>query len=123
VSRIVAFFGRVWAAVIFLPKRIAALWPFRKRKVFRSDRVEEFPDKLDAWKVYLAGEGDNLWAAAMICPCGCGDVIELNLLPQARPRWTAQEHLDGTVSLEPSVWRRKGCRSHFVVRHGRIDWY
>lgn len=122
-SRIAAFFSRVWAAVTVLPKRIAALWPFGRRKIFRAIRVEEFPDTLEPLKVYLAGEGENLWAAAMICPCGCGDVIELNLLPQARPRWCAQEHADGTVSLVPSVWRRKGCQSHFVVKHGVIRWY
>ncbi|MGE0288414.1 MAG: DUF6527 family protein [Bradyrhizobium sp.] len=58
----------------------------------------------------------------MMCPCGCGEVIELNLLQQARPCWNAQEHQNGTVSVTPSVWRRKGCRSHFWLRRGRIDW-
>jgi hypothetical protein len=84
--------------------------------------VQEFPDKLDRAMVYLAGEGYNLWAAAMICPCGCGDVIELNLLKRARPCWGVQEHSDGTITLAPSVWRQKGCRSHFILRRGRIDW-
>jgi hypothetical protein len=84
--------------------------------------VEEFPHKLDRATVYLAGENNNLWAAAMICPCGCGDVIELNLLKQARPCWSVREHSDGTLTLAPSVWRQKGCRSHFILRRGRIDW-
>ena len=33
----------------------------------------------------------------MICPCGCGEIIELNLLKQVRPCWRrarAREHLD-----------------------------
>jgi hypothetical protein len=123
VNWIAAIFLWLWAVVTFVPRRLIALWPSRKPKLFRSIRVEEFPDKLEQAKVYLAGEGDNLWAASMICPCGCGEVIELNLLKQARPRWSAQEHSDGTISLAPSVWRQKGCRSHFYVRHGRIDWY
>ncbi len=119
---ITAFFLWLWAVVTFVPRLLIALWPKPKPKLFRGIRVEDFPDQLEQAKVYLAGEGDNLWAASMICPCGCGDVIELNLLKQARPCWTAQEHPDGTVSLSPSVWRQKGCGSHFVVRHGLIDW-
>jgi hypothetical protein len=84
--------------------------------------VEDIPDRLVPANVYLAGEDNNLWAAAMLCPCGCKDVIELNLLTQARPSWKVQQHSDGTVSLAPSVWRQKGCGSHFFVRQGRIDW-
>jgi hypothetical protein len=116
------FFRWLWAAATYVPRKLAALRPLRKRILFHGVRVEEFPDKLDRAKVYLAGEGDNLWAAAMICPCGCGDVIKLNLLKQARPCWGVQEHSDGTVTLAPSVWRQKGCGSHFLLRHGRIDW-
>jgi hypothetical protein len=122
VNAIAAIFLWLWAVVTYVPRRLIALWPSRKSKPHRYVRVEEFPDKIEPAKVYLAGEGDNLWAAAMICPCGCGEVIELNLLKQVRPCWSTQEHTDGTVSLAPSVWRQKGCRSHFFVRHGRIDW-
>jgi hypothetical protein len=119
---IAAFFLQLSAIIAFVPRRLAALWPWRKPQSFRPLRVEDFPDKLQRATIYLAGEGDNLWAASMICPCGCGEVIELNLLRQARPCWDAQEHADGTISLVPSVWRQKGCQSHFFVRHGRIDW-
>jgi hypothetical protein len=121
-SWIVTFFLRLLAVVTSLRRRLVALWPSRQPKLFQCVRVEEFPDKLEQAKVYLAGEGDNLWAASMICPCGCGEVIQLNLLKQTRPCWRVQEHSGGTVSLAPSVWRQKGCRSHFFVRHGRIDW-
>jgi hypothetical protein len=122
VNAIGAFFLWLWTVLTYVPRRLVALWPWRKPKLFHGIRVEEFPDKLVRAKVYLAGENDNLWAAAMICPCGCAEVIELNLLKEARPCWSVQEHSDGTVTLAPSVWRQKGCRSHFLVRHGRIDW-
>ena len=121
-NAIAAFLLWVWSTVTYIPRQLVALWPWRKPKLFQGTRVEEFPEKLDKAKVYLAGEGDNLWAAAMICPCGCGEVIEINLLKQARPCWSVQEHSDGTITLAPSVWRQKGCRSHFLLRHGRIDW-
>jgi hypothetical protein len=122
VNAIAAFFLRLWIAAKYFTRRLTALWPSRESKLYRYVRVDEFPDKLERAKVYLAGEGDNLWAAAMTCPCGCAEVIELNLLKQVRPCWSARAHADQTVSLKPSVWRQKGCRSHFYVRHGRIDW-
>jgi hypothetical protein len=96
--------------------------PHSQPKLVRFARVDEFPDRLEKSKVYLAGEDDHLWGAAMICPCGCGETIELNLLKQARPCWNATEHSDGSVTLSPSVWRQKGCKSHFFVRRGKIDW-
>jgi hypothetical protein len=106
-----------------LPQRLAALWPSRRPKLFHTASVEDFPERLEPFRLYLAGEPGKFWAAAMICPCGCGEIIELNLLPQARPCWKAQEHADGTVTLAPSVWRRKGCRSHFMLTRGRISWF
>ena len=86
------------------------------------ERVDEFPDLLRPSTLYVAGEEPHMWAAALLCPCGCGDVIELNLLGQARPCWSVRQHRDGSVTLTPSVWRRKGCRSHFFVRNSRIAW-
>jgi hypothetical protein len=111
-----------WGGISFLPRWIWSRWFTQKPQLFRYARVDEFPDHLNSSTVYLAGEGEHLWAAAMICPCGCGEVVELNLLKQARPCWSEQMHSDGTVSLLPSIWRQQGCRSHFFIRHGRIDW-
>lgn len=90
--------------------------------LYRAAHVEDLPELPKALTVYIAGEGPNVWGAAMLCPCGCGETIELNLLRQARPCWTVTEHEDGSVTLLPSVWRQKGCKSHFFVRHGHIDW-
>lgn len=97
--------------------------PLRRisRPRLRYERVDEFPDLLKPSTLYVAGE-EHMWAAAMLCPCGCGDVIELNLLEQASPCWSVRQHRDGSVTLMPSVWRRKGCCSHFFVRNSRIYW-
>jgi len=103
-------------------KKLREKLPRKKLRPYRSARVEEMPDIVKPLTVYLCGEGEYLWAAAMICPCGCKEVINLNLLKTVRPRWSVHEHPNGTVTLSPSVWRQKGCRSHFFVRKGRIDW-
>lgn len=89
----------------------------------RYERVGEFPDRLKPSTVYVAGEERYPSAAAMLCPCGCGDVIELNLLEQASPCWSVRNNSDGTITFMPSIWRTKGCRSHFLIRDSRIDWY
>jgi hypothetical protein len=92
----------------------------RRGPRLRYERLEEFP--LNPATLYVAGEQPYMWAAALLCPCGCGEVIELNLMELASPRWSVREHRDGSVTLVPSVWRTKGCRSDFLVRHSRIDW-
>lgn len=109
-----------WATSLW--RWLRDLWPWGRRRGYRVVRVEELPERVRAGVVYIVGEGAHAWVAAMVCPCGCNDIIQMNLLREARPRWTFEEHADGTVSLHPSVWRQKGCRSHFFVRAGAIVW-
>jgi len=84
-------------------------------------RVEEEPDHLRPRALYAIGENGNLWHVTFVCPCGCAESISLNLLPDDSPRWTLHEQPEGPT-LEPSVWRTAGCRSHFFVRRGQIVW-
>jgi hypothetical protein len=94
----------------------------RRDPRLRYERVEDFPDVLNPATLYVAGEEPHVWAAALLCPCGCGDVIELNLMEQASPCWSVRKHRNGSVTLMPSVWRTKGCRSHFFIRNSRVVW-
>jgi len=88
----------------------------------RTIHVEELPESLKRTCVYVVGENDFYWFVAMICPCGCGDVLYMNLLEEKRPRWSFNTNPDGTISLKPSVFRQKGCRSHFYFRRGVVEW-
>lgn len=97
-------------------------WLLRRPLPYGAVTVEELPDELDARTLYVVGEKGYVWFAAMLCPCGCGSTLHLNMLPDSRPRWKLTEHRDGTPSLHPSVWRVKGCGSHFFLRRGLIDW-
>jgi hypothetical protein len=121
-KRLSSLLAQIWNLIYFPARWARSHWFQPRPQLFRFTRVDEMPDRLEPLTVYLCGEEKNLWAAAMICPCGCGEVIQLNLLKQARPCWSAVEHPDGTVSLLPSVWRKRGCRSHFFIRSGRVDW-
>lgn len=93
-----------------------------RRRPIKGVRVEELPDNLDSKTLYVVGEAEYLWFAAIACPCGCGETLHMSLMPDERPRWKLIEHPDGTVSLTPSVWRVKGCRSHFWLKRGVIEW-
>jgi hypothetical protein len=97
-------------------------WLRRRPAPIKAVRVEELPDKLDGRSLYAVGEAEYLWFVAMVCPCGCGETLHMSLLPDERPRWKLTEHPDGTVSLIPSVWRVKGCQSHFWLKRGKIEW-
>ncbi len=101
-----------------------ALWRqlFRRPRSLKTVRVDELPDILNANSVYVGGEGCHRWFVAMLCPCGCGETLNMNLLPDSCPRWKLTENKDGTVTLHPSVWRKKGCHSHFFLRRGLIKW-
>ena len=83
---------------------------------------DELPDALPAHTLVVACEGNELWSAGMICPCGCGRRIELMLLPAVKPRWELRVDSRGLPTLWPSVWASSGCRSHFWLRRGEIEW-
>lgn len=91
-------------------------------KPFRTQIREEIPDSCEFETIYLIGEDGNYWFAAMQCPCGCGAKIQLSLLSDDKPSWTATVHRDETVSLHPSVWRKVGCKSHYWFKRGLVRW-
>ncbi|RZH25210.1 hypothetical protein EXD98_18250 [Acinetobacter pittii] len=82
----------------------------------------DIPSPLHPHTVYIIGIKGNEWLAVFKCPCGCRAKIQLNLLPEERPRWKWKVNNNGTITLTPSVWRKVGCRSHFVMREGLIIW-
>ena len=106
---------------------VARLWSWVKRLFRRGPaplttlRVEEPPEILRPRTVYLLGEGEHIWSVAMLCPCGCGEQIQLSTV-DGRPRWSVEIECDGSVTLRPSVWRRVGCKSHFFLSSGLVQW-
>lgn len=89
---------------------------------YSAARVEDSPDTYDPQVVYLVGSKKQLWHAEMICPCGCNAVLKMNLQNDMRPCWRASIRSDKTVTLFPSVRRKVGCGSHFILRNGIVHW-
>jgi hypothetical protein len=89
---------------------------------YSTVRVAERPDRLEPRTLYVVGEGKDRFCAAMVCPCGCGADLYMSLVVGDEPSWRAKTHRDGATSLFPSVARKTGCRSHFVLRRGRVTW-
>jgi hypothetical protein len=107
-------------------KWVLALW--RKLLGRRPDLVLKWhegdtpPERLKKGELVVAREAGELWAAAFLCPCGCGDRIELALFQEAWPNWRLTNDEKYAPTLTPSVWRKIGCKSHFWVRKGQIHW-
>ncbi len=56
----------------------------------------------------------------MVCPCGCNDVIPINLDERSGPAWEYYAGQTNGLSVFPSIWRDTGCKSHFIIWYGRI---
>ena len=105
---------------------LAQFWGWlldRLGRPYRTTTVEEqLPRRLKVRTLYIVEEDGYEEQAAMLCPCGCGRVLHMNLLTDERPCWRVTRHRDGTATLHPSVWRKKDCGSHFWFRKGRVQW-
>jgi len=93
--------------------------PDRKVVVLEGDTL---PARLPLRDLVLLKDDGEDWSVGLRCPCGCGDTIELLLLPGVKPRWDIDIDEIGRPTVSPSVWKATGCKSHFWVRTGRVVW-
>ncbi len=100
-----------------LRRRFYALFPV-KLMIVEGDL---FPGRIPKRRLVLLDD-DGPYAAAMLCPCGCREVIELMVMEGVSPRWDVWVDDRSRPTLRPSIWRQSGCRSHFWVRGGRVIW-
>lgn len=71
---------------------------------------------------YVVTARNEPYWALFRCPCECGEVVNLPLRSPHSPRWRVTTDNNKRPSLRPSVWRNKGCCSHYWVDQGRIIW-
>jgi hypothetical protein len=107
--------------ILYWARRAATVLQ-RKVTPLQTLRVTDTPDVVERNTLYLVGSKERPWAAMLLCPCSCGATIGLNLVPEAHPCWTIRTHWDSTATLSPSINRTVGCRSHFWIKSGVVDW-
>jgi hypothetical protein len=105
---------------------IIRIWKWFSNRLFQSYQTilveNDIPKNLSSKTIYIVQEEGYLWSASMLCPCGCGEALHMNLIPDERPCWRLTKHQDGTISLHPSIWRKKGCCAHFWFKKGKVKW-
>lgn len=84
--------------------------------------VDELPEMVTDKVIYIVGEMNFPWLLAFKCPCGCQNLIQLNLLKDVEPCWRFKIDKKKKINIYPSVWRINGCKSHFFIRKSKIQW-
>ncbi len=67
----------------------------------------------------LVSRGRPRWLL-LLCPCGCGAELPVNLDSRAGPAWRLYQDQRQRISVYPSVWRDTDCGSHFIIWRDKI---
>jgi len=83
--------------------------------------MTDIPDELGSEIFIVRRNGSPRWAV-MMCPCACGERLNVNLMRTADPNWTLSTRR-GKVSLSPSIWVSDDkCGSHFWLIENGVFW-
>ncbi|WP_407696488.1 DUF6527 family protein [Sphingomonas abietis] len=93
----------------------------RLRSRVKVTAVDERPTMIRKNRLYVTVRSGKAGFGFMVCPCGCGETLHLRFFGDRHPRWSIGA-LKGNATVHPSVWRTTGCRSHFVLTDGQINW-
>src|SRR6266404_4055469 len=87
--------------------------------VFCVSSLEEALEHLvKPGEIFVVVRGRPRWLR-LRCPCGCGDLVTLNLDPRTGRSWKLSMK-DDKVTVLPSVRRTSGCKSHFLLLSNRV---
>jgi len=101
---------------------IAAEWAKVSPPTVRVELVKDRPQRPRKSRLYVTQQAGQPAFGAMACPCGCGETLNLRFFGERRPRWSIQWDRRRRPTVRPSIWRQSGCRSHFHLTGGRVDW-
>lgn len=80
------------------------------------------PDDLIEDIVYVVVYEKYAKWAYLKCPCGCNEAIMLSLNTKDFPSWKIKQDKIGRASISPSVHKLDGCKSHFLIKKGKLIW-
>jgi hypothetical protein len=93
---------------------------FKKKLLYVNKYVEQIPDNMRPGLLYVERNGNEYWFASLLCPCGCKQELNINLDENESPCWKLSE--GEFTDISPSLWKNKGCKSHFFLRKGEVKW-
>jgi hypothetical protein len=82
-------------------------------------KVEDLPEEFEHNVIYIVGS-PVCWVLAFVCPCGCKQIIQLNVLKDDYPCWKFSLYRK-RITIYPSIKRNTGCKSHFWIYRGKIE--
>lgn len=94
----------------------------RKKRYTRIVEIDDKPSPPRKDTIYRVGD-PYPWSLVFICPCGCENEVELNVLPDIKPCWKYSICSGNLISIYPSVWLSNDCGAHFSIRESRIKWH
>lgn len=71
--------------------------------------------------IYIIADGTEPDVIIFLCPCGCKNIVHLNLLRDTKPCWRYVLQ-DKSISIYPSIKSERNCGSHFWIRKSKINW-
>ena len=107
-----------------------SLWDFKSQTVdikvdnkkFVVLNAEDVPTSISDNTIFIIQDGNEPELLAFKCPCGCNENILLNLLKDAKPQWRFRINHNDMINIYPSIWRKRGCKSHFFIKNGIVEW-
>jgi hypothetical protein len=85
------------------------------------ESMGDVPEHLGQDIYVVTRSGSHRWLLLM-CPCGCGDRLSVNLMQTVSPHWRLTLKR-GKASLSPSLWvTHEKCGSHFWLLNNGVYW-
>lgn len=99
---------------------------------FETIRLPEYvPEQIDEGKIYAVigtRVADHSGPSVTYkCPCGCRKEVFLPCRTEGTertrtPQWELSIDPEGKVVITPSILELGGCKSHYFIKHGRVNW-
>jgi hypothetical protein len=80
------------------------------------------PEEIKQGQAFIVGNTKIRKWICFQCPDGCGEMIHLSLISTTTPHWSISVDWLGQPTVFPSVRKLDGCKSHFWIKTGKIDW-
>lgn len=84
--------------------------------VMVATQAEAVEATKDSSVIAIIGTKKNPKWLLLNCPCGCHEILRVNLSPAMGLAWRINFISDDTLSLYPSVDLESGCKAHFILR-------